>query len=47
MRQSPDGIAAYDATVVEYLLELDRRFRALVGGQVGLTAEVDRVERTE
>src|ERR1017187_844373 len=47
VRQRADGIADYNAAVIENFLEFRGGFGALVCGQIGLAAQIDRIERPE
>ena len=44
MRQRADGIADNDPAVIENFLEFRSGFGALVRGQIGLPARINRIE---
>jgi hypothetical protein len=47
LRQCADGIGADDTAMIEYLLELRRRFRIPLVGRQSLAANIGRVETTQ
>src|ERR1019366_10773936 len=43
-RESANRSVQYDSAMVENFLELSRGFFALMGGQIGFSASIDRIE---